>query len=462
MVKKKIHPKAKINENSTYPLESYHGIIILICLSVSLLFYMFFLALPLNNLSFRETFSLFIPLIVMLVFLSKVFASIFSFFIFIIFNTNSKYVKLYELEYYRKKFNKIKMLNDRIMALNSINMKASERAFIFTHNISTPLGTCRQILSSSLDKNLAISREKKTVMLSYINNMLIQANQYTDFYKARKTSPSAFQHICCINDVIQSLIYQFKEKISIKNLLNDVYSIIGNSFEINAIFSNLISNAIEECSIKNINSKEIVISFSVKDNYMLVNIEDSCGGINKKIQEQIGKKIVSDKPGSNGIGIFSALNNLKKYYGEYKLESPNHINGTTWMIKLPIMLNNVYKTKIKLLSNTRLVIFESKASKNLMRKINDANLDAYFFSQEEDFLSFVQKNRSEENIYLVSNDLNIKEKGIDLIEKINIQENTFVLTQNHSDEYLIKKCMFFNIKIIPLNYSKMINIIIGR
>ncbi|WP_235526401.1 sensor histidine kinase [Nostoc piscinale] len=125
--------------------------------------------------------------------------------------------------------------------------------------------------------------------------------------------------------------------------------------QINQVFMNIVSNAIDALSEQNnITNKQINIeTFKIDDNYIKINIKDNGNGIPTAIKHKIFDPFFTTKPvgKGTGLGLSTCYQIVEKHQG--KIEVYSEIGqGTEFTITLPIK----YKINQKLSVNSTVII----------------------------------------------------------------------------------------------------------
>ena len=103
--------------------------------------------------------------------------------------------------------------------------------------------------------------------------------------------------------------------------------------------NNIISNAIQ--SYTDQPNKSIILAANIKNNKLLISIQDFGSGMNKEIQDKLFKEMITTK-GKNGtgLGLFMSYSNIKAHYNGNMYFESELGKGTTFYIELPIENKN--------------------------------------------------------------------------------------------------------------------------
>jgi len=150
-----------------------------------------------------------------------------------------------------------------------------------------------------------------------------------------------------------------KETLLVQNLFNNVYKIVGKSFENNDIelnfsgekeqsitaysnellqvFINILNNAKDALRDVQVEDKKVVISTCKKKNNIIFEFCDNAGGIEEEIIGKIFEPYFSTKDEKNGTGLGLYMSKMiieKHMLG--KIWAENRGDGVCFVIELPI------------------------------------------------------------------------------------------------------------------------------
>jgi sensor histidine kinase regulating citrate/malate metabolism len=180
------------------------------------------------------------------------------------------------------------------------------------------------------------------------HSLLAKYSAYKDIVTDRVTTyPTSDAPIESTN--ITSLVDDFVElkKVQFSNVNNISFTKKINSHtkklfsKINAtqlkrILSNIANNAVEAIAAANREQGIIEINLDQHNHFIAITISDNGCGMSKELINKLGTQEFSEnKKGGHGIGLFSAIKQIKLWHGNYKIAS--EINqGTKFSIFLPI------------------------------------------------------------------------------------------------------------------------------
>jgi CheY-like chemotaxis protein len=131
---------------------------------------------------------------------------------------------------------------------------------------------------------------------------------------------------------LREAIARCGSEINVKTYLRNIAPVRGNPNEIEDVFRNMISNAIDALP----EGGEIYLTTEENFGFAYVYIQDNGVGIPDDIKEQIFDPFFTTKSGSRqGVGLTTAHAIIDKHWGEIEVMS-NVGQGSTFIIKLPI------------------------------------------------------------------------------------------------------------------------------
>lgn len=203
------------------------------------------------------------------------------------------------------------------------------------HDIRSPIGALK-ILKSKLQRELG---DKAELMSSAIDRIDLMSTEML-------AKSNRFPKVISVLDIanrLSKIVSDFKIKANEKNvdmiLDIDRSSTIGyaqlNLLDLDRITTNILENALD-ASKKN---GKIIVSVSVINHVLKINISDEGSGIPQHLLEYFGKReIQSTKPNGNGLGVFNAFNVIESWNGHVTVESMPDL-GTKILFSLPILEN---------------------------------------------------------------------------------------------------------------------------
>ena len=264
-----------------------------------------------------------------------------------------------------------------------------------------------------------------------------------------------------------------EKKISIEmhnNVLNqEVYSAFIRVIpsELQRILSNITNNAIDSMS-NSINGK-LIITLSVYDGCVTIEIRDNGAGIEAANLSKIFEKGISFKHGGNGLGLYHAKVNIEKWQGSIKITSKIK-QGTTVTISLPKQKTPQWFGKqFSLIPHAKLVIVDdSESIANLweqrLRTHDIGTIDLLYFSDPFQFLTWYHAHcqyNQPGTTYLIDHEFSkAKINGLEIINQMDYCSQRFLVTSRAEDPLLQDQCQQLKIKLIPKYFVPTIPIFI--
>lgn len=141
-----------------------------------------------------------------------------------------------------------------------------------------------------------------------------------------------------IDSTLLILNYKLKQGIEIVRKYGDLPKIMCYPAQLNQVFMNIISNAIDVLIESNIESKQIVIETSICDSkHVCVSIKDNGNGIPLEIKQRIFNPFFTTKPigKGTGLGLSISYQIIENHEGTIDVTSELG-RGTEFTIKIPI------------------------------------------------------------------------------------------------------------------------------
>jgi len=222
---------------------------------------------------------------------------------------------------------------------NHINLQQQKKSEIIAeiaHDLKNPLASIKLLKKYANFKNLEI----KNLFESSIESLNNISHNILYKYKDNNMKILEPENITIdINNIINN------NKIIIKN--NNIKLILKidkqpiyckmDSLVLNRAIDNFIKNSIEAIEAINHKNGKIKISLFKSNNYAVLKILDNGCGIAKNNLEKIFYNKISTKKTGNGLGLYSAQKNLKKFGVKIYINSRENI-ATCISVKIPVML----------------------------------------------------------------------------------------------------------------------------
>ncbi len=286
-----------------------------------------------------------------------------------------------------------------------------------------------------------------------------------------------------LDSIVSEKRVQYRENqfLQIDLTLNQNYACFANvdSRELKRVLSNLINNSVE--AFENQKGKINVDLKKISQN-LIIEISDNGKGIPEHILNKLGQLGIThgkeNSDSGSGLGVYHAIQSVRKMNGQMKIESKQN-QGTKITITLPEQNTPAwFMERINLTENAVLVSLDDDLSihsiwenrLNLYRT-QAPGLQHYSFTSIEEFKSwYSQKNvidssliAAKELFFVVDYEfLSQKENGLDVIQGLNIANQSVLVTSRYDEQSIRQKCYEINLKLIPKNMVEFVPIQITK
>ena len=374
-------------------------------------------------------------------------------------------------------------------AIHIRNHALAETTAQVVHDIRSPLAA----LNTALKSLKELSEQERILIRNATNRISDIANNLLVKYKVKgkeDTEEQKYLKAELVSSLLDHLISEKRVQITEKpielilELGNNTHSCFVNLEPENfkRVISNLINNAFE--AIETSGVIQVVLAKET-DNELTVKIIDNGTGIPEDILLKIKQGIVtSSKKKGHGIGISSAIQNIKSWGGSYNIQSKEG-EGTTFTIKLPITKEpDWFQSSITFSPNTHIVILDDDESihniwqarfyNNLENKLvtlehfyepsafreyclTTRTCPAEAKSEGGSHTKAGKTSRSKHDLFLVDHELiNSRETGLDLIEQLDLKDQAILVTSRYEESEIRERIRTLGIKIIPKNFAPYI------
>jgi len=227
-------------------------------------------------------------------------------------------------------------LRNKITELEKTNDELNRFIYSISHELRAPLVSVMGIISLVKMEDLYRSSGEYWELVETCSNKLDYYIQKTlQYYKNNKVvsinAPIDFKKL--IHEIVELYSYADKDTNFIVNIDQDV-EFIGDTFRIEVILGNLISNAIKYQK-ENETHKKVNIDIKVNKDTAEISIKDNGIGIlNEHLEKIFTQFFKSKNHHGSGLGLFIVKEALNKIDGKISVSS-DPIDGTTFKIKIP-------------------------------------------------------------------------------------------------------------------------------
>ena len=234
-----------------------------------------------------------------------------------------------------------------IFTQHELDKRKNDFFHAFTHNLLTPLGTIKSVLTTFSDKEIVFPTEKKeqyaNLAIVQVDNLKMTMEQILTLAKLEKGN---LKHTLSETDM-NKLINELKEKFSISqqkqvtiitsvNIDKETHIYVDKTLIKDAV-SNLIDNAVKYSG----DFVEINIDCLIRDNTLIISVKDNGYGISAQDQLTIFKKfergVAVDRKEAKGFGL--GLNFVKyatELHGGYITLCSKEGKGSTFTLSIPL------------------------------------------------------------------------------------------------------------------------------
>ena len=215
-----------------------------------------------------------------------------------------------------------------------------EMARQVAHEIKNPLTPMKlsiQYLQKAINNNQPnvkeLSGNVANTLVEQIDHLSKIAADFSQFANIGNTNVAIFD----LHDVIGSLkdLYQPNQNLEIEwKPVNDKIMVNADKTQMNRLFTNLFTNAVEACK-ENADCK-IEISEKRDGDNVLISIKDNGEGIPPQMQENIFIPNFTTKSSGTGLGLAMCMGIVEQAHGKIWFETEQG-RGTTFYVELPVI-----------------------------------------------------------------------------------------------------------------------------
>ncbi len=338
--------------------------------------------------------------------------------------------------------------------------KLGKLASQVAHDILSPL-TALEMATKDLSQLPEVDRIMVRGSVSYIRDI---ANNLLYAYKGKnKVNNEASPQL--ISELMENLVsnkriqYRHKTDISIRAVISGsaygVFTVI-DPVKLKRLLSNLINNSVE--SLDDCEAGIISLKLEDEGEYSKLIIEDNGKGIPDEILPMLGQKRISVGKNGHGIGFVFVREVMEEIDGKINIDSKIG-KGTRISLLFPRCSPPKWFVPVLLLvPNSTIVIVDDDPMIHQVWKERFKAFDlgrfkivVLHFTKPEALIEQDELQRDTSNIrYLVDYEFaNDSRSGLDLIEQLNIQRNSFLVTSRYMDGNIKDRCETLKIGLIP-------------
>jgi two-component system sensor histidine kinase FlrB len=233
-----------------------------------------------------------------------------------------------------------RLLQDKLAQMQRLS-SLGKMVSTLAHQIRTPLSAA--ILYSENLTNSSLAESAKTKFQRKLNDRLYdleqQVNDMLLFSKSGKeqvVAPVAVAEL--INDSVnamEALLEKSNVQLKIK-LSAPKLQILANKNALNGAIQNLLHNALQAMSAKEVNKPLITIQLYKQANHVYLSVKDNGPGIAPQFSEKIFQPFYTSSSKGTGLGLAVVKSVVEAHQGEVKII--NQVDcGAHFVIKLPLL-----------------------------------------------------------------------------------------------------------------------------
>jgi signal transduction histidine kinase len=333
-------------------------------------------------------------------------------------------------------------------------LAVSRMATQAAHDIRSPLEVLKS-LEDDLRKLPEEPRKRLKLGIARIEEIafnLLQVNKGSVSDRNFLQSEDLLQLISstCIEKNIE---YRHLNRVLVKEELIAGYGLFSqvNRTSFKNIVSNIINNSIEATE----NEVIVTITLFQDGSNNIIKISDDGPGVEPKILERLLTETFTSKPRGNGLGLYNANVDIKRWDGDLRIYSSK--TGTDVVISLPqsppapIFLHELNVTKY----DNIIVVDDDPGFLDLWKqKLGSSNINIRFIS------SYTNEEKLEERTLVISDyDLGEgSENGIEILKKLPDHVTRILNTALSEDQEIRKTCQVNGFKLVPKSTLKYLPI----
>lgn len=210
------------------------------------------------------------------------------------------------------------------------------------HQWKQPLSIIK-VTSQALELNLEMhnltEEQRKNYILTISENVDFMSETATDFrnFLSPDKIKSEFVIHDCINKILKILFFRFKKNsVELKNNVPKELRVYGYKSELCQVILNILNNALDQFLVnKEISeNKEIIIEAILEEKYILLEISDNAGGIEKEdLSKVFDDRFTTKKDKGTGIGLTISKRIIQESF-DGDITVKNKDNGASFIIKI--------------------------------------------------------------------------------------------------------------------------------
>ena len=333
------------------------------------------------------------------------------------------------------------------------------------HDIRSPLAALNVFLNviNELPEDKRILARNAIYRIQDIANNLVKKQQNI-FQSENKALSEEEESIQLISSLVESLIsekrmqYTFNSSIKIEfehnqNAYNTFAKVQPNEFK--RMLSNLINNSFEAIE----NEGKVILSLSALEGKIHLKLKDTGIGIPENILPRLMEEgHTYNKKGGTGLGLSHANKLIKNWGGSFSIQSQVNYGTTISMSFAKAISPAWFLSKLSIPENSLVVVVDDDESihstwKEKFKSLIDANITLQHFIHPSVFFTWYDdiKKTLNKNIFVLCDYefMNSSENGVSILRKLNISDQSVLVSSKFDDSTLQIECEKFGVKLIP-------------
>lgn len=342
------------------------------------------------------------------------------------------------------------------------------------HDIRSPLSAL-EMLTKSLDevpdsKRLLIKNSVQRI--NDISNDLLAKGKSNKGLISTNTSMTIVHRESFLEVEIERLVsekriqYREKNNIEISAEIKARYGVFAHiqAKELQRVLSNLVNNSVENLEMKANNKGrpgKVKITLSSDTEAMAtVTVSDNGSGIPPEILPLLGARGTSfgkeNSVSGSGLGIFHAKHAMSSCGGDLLIESMPDL-GTSIILKIPLAPPpKWFLEELQIKTEQTIIILDDDTAihglwkQRLNSTFMEVNIRCFVSGAQFKQWYYKTRNPSEKFLFLIDYELlNQPQNGIEIIEELNLADQSILVTSRFEESQIIEKCQRLNLKQIP-------------
>jgi len=354
---------------------------------------------------------------------------------------------------------------------NAEKTALGEMAKQVAHDIRSPLAALEAVLKDmdTIPESKRLMIRSASTRIHDIANNLLQRNREISDTKNIEESKSLEKVLLpiLIDSILSEKRMQYRSKMEVdigSELDSSSYGLFAKiqSSEMKRVMSNLLNNAVESIEYKGSVSVRLMLD---SENKIKIIITDNGKGIPADILPGLcSEGVTHGKISGSGLGLFHAKNAIESWGGSLDIHSEENV-GTQVTVTLPkATAPKTFVQTVKLKKNSNLVIVDDDESIHQIWKgrlesikFEDYGISVFHFSCPEDVIEWSNNNKVDDLVFLIDYEyIGHELNGLDLIEKLNIEENSFLVTSRFDEKHVQRSCKKMNVGLVPKGMASLI------